>query len=156
MRGTGVRAGGGDHLGRLDLATEVDQILGGDGCPQLGELVALLVVRVVIEEFLEALHGGDELGALGVQALELLHHLFDLLVLFLVVLDLVAAVRDLALIDGVDEQLLGHRVPRHLGDHGVGQRTALLRVGGLLDHLDQPDHLAMVGGEDVDDVLVGL
>ena len=152
MGGAGVRPRGGDLLGGLDLASQVEQRVPREVLAQLGELVGLLVVGVVVEQALELADEAHELGLLRVDVLELLHHHDDLVVLFLVVLDLVLAAGDLAFHDGVDEHLLGHGVAHDLGGDGVGEGATLGGVGGGLDLVEELDHLAVIGGEDLGDV----
>src|SRR3954447_23283674 len=97
VRRAGVRAGWRQLLGILDLLPQIDELLAWDVSSELGELLRLLVRRVVAELCLQLLDRPHEGRIRGVDALDLLHEQDDLVVLLLVVLDLLGTVRDVLL-----------------------------------------------------------
>src|SRR3954452_5178532 len=68
-----VGAGRRGLLRRLDLAADLDKLFGRDGCPQLRELLGLLVGDVIAQHGLQPSEDIEELGVLAVGAFELLH-----------------------------------------------------------------------------------
>jgi hypothetical protein len=89
----------------------------------------------------------------GVEAFKGLHRLLELLVLLDVVLDRGLSVGQVLAHGRVDVHLLGDGVTHQFGDDRVGHVAATLGGRGG-DLLDQFTHLTVIGGEDVDDILL--
>jgi hypothetical protein len=147
-----VRSSGRELLRRLHLPPQPHELVPRDALPQPGELLGLLVVRVVTQLLDHLPHQRVEPGLARVHRLELLHRPLELLVLLDVVLDRLVTVGHVLAHRGVHVHLLGDRVPDDLGDHGVRQVPPLVGIDAVGEAIQQRERFSVITGQLVDDV----